>query len=70
MRPCQKRHFLRKRIAYEASIEMANRKITDIRNANVDQKAIDEQRKRIACFQGLIRQLDLMLDEDKDETDG
>lgn len=49
---------------------MANRKITDIRNANVDQKAIDEQRKRIACFQGLIRQLDLMLDEDKDETDG
>jgi hypothetical protein len=54
MRPCQKKHFLRKIDSYQDSI---NRCYINIK----------EQKKRVDCFQGLINQLRAVLD-DKDDT--
>jgi len=55
MRPCQKEHFNRKKDSYR-------KKINDCK------AAIDEQNKRIACFQGLIKQLDHVLKENDDRA--
>jgi hypothetical protein len=54
MRPCQKTHYLRKIDSYQ----------TVINKCNVN---IEDQRKRIDCFQGLINQLRAVINDDSDE---
>lgn len=48
MRPCQKEHYLRKLDSYQEKI-------------NQSLITIEEQKKRIECFQGLINQLKSVL---------
>lgn len=67
MRPCQQDHFNNKKQNYRNLIVGARRAL-DFAISKSNQKAIDEQRKRIECFQGLIKQLDLMIDDDKDNS--
>lgn len=50
MRPCQKQHFLRKIDSYQESIDKCTINIED-------------QRKRINCFQGLINQLRAVVED-------
>ncbi len=50
MRPCQRQHYNRKKDSYRREIKKAN-------------IAIDAQRKRILCFQGLIKQLEVAMVE-------
>ncbi len=52
MNDCQRTHFRKKKQSYDDKIEECL-------------KAKKEQDKRISCFMGLIRQIDLMLDETK-----
>lgn len=54
MRPCQREHYLRKLDSYQEHIDKSL--IT-----------IEEQKKRIGCFQGLINQLKATLRDVKDE---
>jgi peptidoglycan hydrolase CwlO-like protein len=55
MRPCQKKHFIQKIDSYQESINKCNINIED-------------QRKRIDCFQGLINQLRAVINDDTDDT--
>ncbi len=52
MNDCQRAHFRRKKQSYDDKIQECL-------------KAKTEQDKRISCFLGLIKQIDLMLDENK-----
>jgi peptidoglycan hydrolase CwlO-like protein len=55
MRPCQRKHFQAKLADYQNSIDKAC--IT-----------IEDQKKRISCFQGLINQLKDVMKEEDDDT--
>lgn len=55
MRPCQRKHYEHKKQSYRDSINKA--RIT-----------IEEQQKRIKCFQGLIAQLTLAMKETDDDV--
>jgi peptidoglycan hydrolase CwlO-like protein len=54
MRPCQKKHALRKIESYQATIDKIN--IT-----------VKEQQKRVQCFQGLINQLRAVINDTEDD---
>lgn len=54
MRSCQKQHFIQKIDSYQNSINKCG-------------IAIEDQRKRISCFQGLINQLREVLKDDDDK---
>lgn len=55
MRPCQKKHYTQKIKSYQTTIDKCNVNIED-------------QRKRIDCFQGLINQLRAVINDDSDES--
>ena len=55
MRTCQKEHFMKKLDGYQKSID----------NCNI---TIEDQKKRIMCFQGLINQLREVLDNEAESS--
>ena len=70
MRACMRKHFEKKLRVYQYRIE-ESMKIVEIelghKMGEQDKKLIEDQRKRIACFKALVKQIELTLKEADDD---